>query len=1233
MKTKLLLLLTALMVALSASAQTSVYHFYPDGDGNYKFPKCGTITWDGTQYIHTLDNAAADCASNNSPDAASSITVAEKARGIKGDVNHDGEVNVADVHKVVASILSDDPAMDCDVNGDYAVNISDVNAIIYIILNPEDDHEWVDLGLPSGTLWATCNVGANAPEQYGDYFALGETEPKDVYDWSTYKWCDGSQYSLTKYCSSNGYGIIDYKNALDPEDDAAYMNWGSSWRTPTKDQLVELMNVCTWTSKTQNGVSGLLVTGPNGNTMFMPYAGHIEGRTFIDVGSRAGYWSQTDIFADMGHIMYFNWSNVYIAWEYRCEGWSVRPVRCPKLRIEEQNYDFGEVPVGETHTGELTIVNNTAEEQTLTVTADEPFLLKQQDGSAASITVSVPGGSSATVTVVFTATTPGEFNGNVTFKCPALDGGQRVIPVQALAYSGEAPEHRYVDLGLPSGTLWATCNVGASRPEDCGDHFAWGETEPKENYSLETYKWYDSNYHKLTKYCTSGDFGTVDNLTELYPNDDAAFVNWGSSWRMPTEDQFLELSQYCSKKWTTRNGVNGYLYIGPSGNTIFMPTTGRRTYTSLQDSDSKGCYWSRTLVEGNSYTAWILMLYSTDMNCSSNQRSTGCAVRAVRASQDEIVKELYISHQGYDFGDVPVGETRTGELTIFNYSNQDQTVVVTVDEPFLLRQEDGNATSATVVVPSNSNVSVTVMFTATEDGQFNGNVTFQNPLFDGGQTAIPLQALAYTDEVTQFVDLGLPSGTLWATRNVGANRAEEYGSLFAWGETAPKEYYNWSNYKWCNGSSNTLTKYCTDSHYGTVDGKTELEPEDDAASANWGSAWRMPTQKQQDELERFCTWTWISRNGVDGYKVTGPNGNSLFLPTAYSIGDYWSRTCTGHNYATGQSFDIGGVYMLSGNRCSGFAVRPVLVSFFFIEQQSLDLGDVIVGDTRTGKLTIVNYTQEEKTVFVTADEPFLLKLEDATTANLAIDVPGNSSSTVEVVFTATEGGEYNGNVTFRSTALEGGKCVIPVTVRATSGHEWVDLGLPSGTLWATCNIGASTPEEYGDYFAWGETEPKDDYWWNTYKWCNGSENTLTKYCSNSRYGYNGFTDDKMELDPEDDAAYVNWGSSWRMPTIAQQEELAEQCTWTWTTRNGVKGCLVTGPNGDSIFLPAASYHSHKDILGVGSYGHYWLRSFDSLDSDFADILHFNWNGVYLDGSVGLYRCDGAPVRAVRASQE
>jgi len=194
--------------------------------------------------------------------------------------------------------------------------------------------------------------------------------------------------------------------------------------------------------------------------------------------------------------------------------------------------------------------------------------------------------------------------------------------------------------------------------------------------------------------------------------------------------------------------------------------------------------------------------------------------------------------------------------------------------------------------------------------------------------------------------------------------------------------------------------------------------------------------------------------------------------------------------------------------------------------------------------------------------------------------------------------------------------------------DWVDLGLPSGTIWATRNIGADTPEGYGDYFAWGETEPKEVYNWSTYKWCNGSSKTLTKYCTDSSYGYNGFVDNKTELDPEDDAAYVNWGPQWRMPTYDQQTELCENCTWTWTTQNGVNGQLGTGPNGNSIFLPAAGYRWDENLYNAGSNGRYWSRTL-SPDPDYSSsAFYLNFDSGSVNKFV-LRRCLGFCVRAVR----
>ena len=194
-------------------------------------------------------------------------------------------------------------------------------------------------------------------------------------------------------------------------------------------------------------------------------------------------------------------------------------------------------------------------------------------------------------------------------------------------------------------------------------------------------------------------------------------------------------------------------------------------------------------------------------------------------------------------------------------------------------------------------------------------------------------------------------------------------------------------------------------------------------------------------------------------------------------------------------------------------------------------------------------------------------------------------------------------------------------------HEYVDLGLPSGTLWATCNMGADTPEGFGDYFAWGETETKSTYEWSTYKYCNGTKDQLTKYCNMVNYGNNGFTDNLTTLVPEDDAATVNWGNNWHIPTMAEWEELCQNTTNTWTTQNGVNGRLFTASNGKSLFLPAAGCYVDAELINSGENGCYTSSTLLTENAHFARHLYFNIE-EYSFGSD--YRSYGQSVRAVRS---
>ena len=240
--------------------------------------------------------------------------------------------------------------------------------------------------------------------------------------------------------------------------------------------------------------------------------------------------------------------------------------------------------------------------------------------------------------------------------------------------------------------------------------------------------------------------------------------------------------------------------------------------------------------------------------------------------------------------------------------------------------------------------------------------------------------------------------------------------------------------------------------------------------------------------------------------------------------------------------------------------------------------------------------------------------------------------------TVVAAGSY-GTAVITCEAADGSGVTATCIVYILDPSTYVDLGLPSRTLWATCNVGATSPEDYGDYFAWGETagynDGKTNFNWSTYKWCEGSSSTMTKYCTDSSYGYNGFTDNKTELDLEDDAAYANWGPAWRMPSIEQFAELINSgyTTTEWTTQNGVYGRKITskvaGYEGNFIFLPAAGDRDNSSLGDAGSDGNYWSRTLGGSYPNNARGLYFH------SGFIGTYngsRYYGRSVRPVRLSE-
>ena len=541
--------------------------------------------------------------------------------------------------------------------------------------NEEDngEYEYVDLGL--SVKWATFNVGATKPEEYGDYYAWGETETKDTCNWSTYKWCNGSISTLTKYCNDSSYGhngFTDTKTTLDPDDDVAHVKWGGDWRMPTKGEFTELFNNCTWTWTKLNGVNGYRVTskksGYTDRSIFLPAAGYRGDTSLGNVGSYGNYWSSSLYTGGpfSAWIVVFGSGYRNASNGYRFYGLSVRPV-CPSEEWLNAvsitlNSNLDSIVMGNTITLSATVKHgNEVIDREVTWTSDNPSIASVDAtgvvfGKAVGSTTITATCMGKTATCTITVIEPQNENGNGitsislektslsliigvwdSLKAIALNGNEVVDTAAIIWQSNNEPvatvdstglvraitvgtatikatcgdkyatcivtvlnhndvTHEYVDLGL--SVKWATCNVGAIRPEDHGGYYAWGETESKIEYKWENYKWCDGWWSKLTKYNSISVWGTVDNKKILDPEDDVVQANWGNNWRIPSPEELKELVDNCTWTWTTVDGIKGYSVTsnktGYTDRSIFLPADGYFHYYDFVGFGQKGYYVSNT---------------------------------------------------------------------------------------------------------------------------------------------------------------------------------------------------------------------------------------------------------------------------------------------------------------------------------------------------------------------------------------------------------------------------------------------------------------------------------------------------------------------------------------------------------------------------------------------------------------------------------------------------------------
>lgn len=626
------------------------------------------------------------------------------------------------------------------------------------------------------------------------------------------------------------------------------------------------------------------------------------------------------------------------------------------------------------------------------------------DASAQTVTLNCGSGvqlNTTTATVFIIALPPMTMSAGFTVIATDTQGKQmeiKSVRSQTIARSSllKMPEvnysgaYGYVDLGLSSGVKWAAFNVGATAPEEYGDYFTWGATEPlyEAGYAQENpqahwktgmsdgYCYNNTPYQtanaadyastKWSKYLGTTASSYKDNNANdadakkaiLDTDDDAAHINWGGSWRMPTETEWEELNANCTWTWETRNGINGYKVQskidGYTENSIFLPAAGYREGTSLSELGKYGYYWSGMLSTVFPTHARRFYFSNSNHEYIIHYRSGGLSVRPV-------ISDV----QNYGITGVSLNKTVTSLM-----EGSDETLIATVSKI-------AGAVNTQVVWYSSDPEVATVDFSGKVTAVSKGTAVITAQTVSGGFTA----TCTVTVSGYEYVDLGL--SVKWATFNVGATAPEGYGDYFAWGATEPfykvgyaqnseavwktgkSDGYCWNNtpYQTANTTEASSTKwkkylgeYSSNKDASATDAdskKTVLDLTDDAARANWGGNWRMPTDKEWAELGNTdnCSWTWTTINDISGYKVqskkTGYTDNWIFLPAAgyrdgtsmavdelNSSGSYWSSSLyTDRPYwatytinpteSCSLDFIFSNHYYDRSSRFFGLSVRPV----------------------------------------------------------------------------------------------------------------------------------------------------------------------------------------------------------------------------------------------------------------------------------------------------------------------
>ena len=1049
-------------------------------------------------------------------------------------------------------------------------------------------HEYVDLGLTSKTLWAKTNLGASSAEGFGNYYAWGETTTKSTYSWSNYKYCSGTSATVQDLG----------RNICGTSYDAARALWGSDWQMPSMEQMHELVTECTLKLKTVNNVKGMQFVGPNGNSIFFPIPGYKYDSTTAGKNSETYYWIGTrDVYngdKTKAIALYIKIGTGATAdGNKTCQRRTGLPIRAVKssgggtdptptetmqlvdlgLSVKWANMNIdatassgqgGYYAWGETATkskyswatythcsGTAATCKNIGSDISKNKTYDRAYayntgyclptaaqwneLITKCTWTAATVNsvkgYNVKGPSGKTIFLPFSGCSYDGKNygsGSYGYYWTANNVSSDVSKAQAgYVKSGTATTvanlnrrtgvairaveaksggtdptpttDAFVDLGLPSGKLWASANVGASSQEKYGNYYAWGETQTKSTYTWDNYKYYDtysSGLHEYS-YIDADDIGgsevdvvsgaTADNGGGAWIDTEAICVDPAYSdtrfnqnnktyySRMPSKADFQELLDNTTKAAATINGVKGVKFTGKNGKNIFLPYAGSY-YDAKKPSDGTVTYyWTSTDYTSDSKKAWAVKLASGAATMTQCQYRTGLPIRPV----------AYI-----DEDDTPPAEPYA---------------VLSTDKKTLTFYYDDQKSSRSGT-------------------KYALNTGTNNP----GWLGTP-STMENTDKITKVV----------------------FNSSFA--NARPTSCYHWF-FSMSNLATITGLNYLNTSEVTNMSGMFancfKLKSIDVS---------NFDTSKVTDMQYMFSQCVGLTSLNLSNFNTSNVTNMSYMIHNCANLTDLNVR-----------SFDIRKVTNMEN---------------MFSYCGKLSRVDLSTLDFRSGINTssMLSYCNELNEIDINVTAKYWNN-------NACYRVPEGCYLVYPIGLSESELGITPYNDYYLK--FKGGVFLDLLDALPWAVTDFIDLGLPSKTMWNLYNVGSMHPEYHGKYYAWSEIDSKSDYTWANYS---QDVSNLQNY----NFGYwNGNQNFGYGVNVHNNLSYDNSLYNAGVPTKADFTELINNCTMTETTVSGVKGVLFTSKkNGKTIFLPYAGscYDGKTPADGTASY--YWTST--SSDSQKA----------------------------------